>query len=356
MNRKTLTIIVLQSLIIVIMFWLLVFYGKDEYEAYSRNDDHEEDIASPPRVSSSNGAAMVTLSADTQRQSGITVSPLRAADYQSALSTLGSVVNLDSYIELRTRYLAARAEAGVVRASIVNSQQEYQRMLQLNRDNRNISDRAVAAAEAAWKADEAKLAAAETTAASIRDTIRQQWGETLAAWATQQPASASLQRLLQYQDVLLQVTMPFDGPTPGKGSSITVDPAGANGKGVRAIFVSPSPQTDSAIQGKTYFYLAPADNLRTGMRVSAHLAQPGKAASGVIVPATAIVWYGGKSWVYQKQAGDRFIRRQVSTEREDGDGWFNTGGFKAGDEVVTSGAQLLLSEEFKYQIKNENED
>ena len=26
------------------------------------------------------------------------------------------------------------------------------------------------------------------------------------------------------------------------------------------------------------------------------------------------------------------------------------------DEIVTNGAQLLLSEEFKYQIKNENED
>jgi len=29
---------------------------------------------------------------------------------------------------------------------------------------------------------------------------------------------------------------------------------------------------------------------------------------------------------------------------------------KPGDELVTSGAQLLLSEEFKYQIKNENDD
>ena len=29
---------------------------------------------------------------------------------------------------------------------------------------------------------------------------------------------------------------------------------------------------------------------------------------------------------------------------------------KAGDEIITRGAQLLLSEEFKFQIKNENED
>jgi hypothetical protein len=32
------------------------------------------------------------------------------------------------------------------------------------------------------------------------------------------------------------------------------------------------------------------------------------------------------------------------------------GTVKPDQELVTSGAQLLLSEEFKYQIKNENQD
>jgi hypothetical protein len=355
MNRKTLTIIVLQALIIIIMFWLLVFYGKDEYEAYSQ-EEQEEEIASPPRVSTANGAVQVTLTPETQQQSGIAVSPLVAANYQPALSAFGTVVSLDSYSELRTRYLAARAEAAVVRASIANSQKEYQRLLQLNRDDdHNISDRAVAVAESAWKAEEAKLAAAETSAASIRDTIRQQWGDALAAWAVQQPAGEALQRLLRYQDALLQITLPFDAATPGKDAVLLVEAPGS-GKPVRAVFVSAAPQTDAAIQGKTFFYRAPADNLRVGMRIAAHLPQHGKADSGVVVPASAVVWYGGKAWVYQKQGADRFIRRQVSTEREAGDGWFNAGSIKAGTEVVTSGAQLLLSEEFKYQITNENED
>lgn len=76
----------------------------------------------------------------------------------------------------------------------------------------------------------------------------------------------------------------------------------------------------------------------------------------MIVTSEAIVWYGGKAWVYHKQSAERFMRRQVSTENETSDGWFNKGALKAEDEVVVSGAQLLLSEEFKYQITNENED
>jgi len=355
MNRKTLTIILLQALIIVVMFWLLVFYGKDEYEAYSR-EEQEEEIASPPRVSSEQGLAIVTLSKDTQLQSGIVTSPLQSANYQAGLTAFGTVINLDAYNELRTRYLAARAEAGVVKASIANSQKEYQRLVQLNQDDHNVSDRAVAVAEAAWRADEARLAAAETSAASIRDTLRQQWGETLTNWAIQQPAAEPLLRLQQYREVLIQVTLPFDIANPAKDSVLMVEPAGTRGKPVKASFVSVAPQSDSAIQGKTFFYRASSDLLRVGMRVTAHLSQNDKVAAGVIVPSDAIVWYGGKSWVYRKESDERFVRRQVSTDREAGNGWFNAGTLKAGDEVVTSGPQLLLSEEFKYQITNENED
>jgi multidrug efflux pump subunit AcrA (membrane-fusion protein) len=100
------------------------------------------------------------------------------------------------------------------------------------------------------------------------------------------------------------------------------------------------------------------------MRVSTRLARHDKSAEGVIVPASAVIWYADKAWVYQKQAAkqgqksgeDHFVRRQINTDSEAGDGWFVAGDLKAGDEVVTNGTQLLLSEEFKDQIKNENDD
>src|SRR5665647_213358 len=147
MNRKLAAVITLQSLIIIILFWMLVFYGKDEYETYAHQGDAE--IESKSHVVTENGSAVVTLSITSQQQSGIVSSPLSASSHQTILSTYGTVLGIDPLIELRTRYLTARADANVIRASISNSQQEYQRLLQLNRDNRNVSDRAVTAAEAA---------------------------------------------------------------------------------------------------------------------------------------------------------------------------------------------------------------
>lgn len=354
MNRKIAAIIALQTLLIIVMFWLLVFYGKDEYENYTR--DRGDEIESLSRVASAQGTTVVNLTPQTQTQSGIATTVLQAAIHQNTLSTFGNVVSINPLIELRTRYLAAKAEAEVVRASLNSSQQEYQRLLKLNLDNRNISDRALQTAEAVWKADEAKLSVAETTASSVRDNMRQQWGEVLTVEATRPEPSAVMQRLLQSREVLLQIALPFDATAPKPGSKLLVAPAASSAKPIQAEFVSASPQTDSTIQGKTYYYRATGADLRADMRVSVSIPDSVKTITGVVVPDSAVVWYGGKAWIYRKQDADHFVRQAISTDIAASDGWFNVSTLKPGEAVVTSGAQLLLSEEFKYQIKNENED
>jgi len=361
MNRKAAIIIGLQAILLIVMFWVLVFYGRDEYEAYTR--DQPDEIETANLVSTEQGATVVTLSREAQAQSDIKTASLTSSKHQQTLSAFGSVMSIDPLIDLRTRYLTAKADANVARASLVNSQQDYQRVAKLNQDDHNVSDRVVIAAEANYKSDQAKVQAAEVQASNLRDNMRQTWGETLSIQATQQPASASLKKLLEYKEVLLQVTLPFDAATPSAGSSISIIPTGSQSKAIQATFVSASPQTDSTMQGKTYYYRASAESLRAGMRVTVRMSDAKTSSAdqiadsdGVVVPSSAIVWYSGKAWVYKKQGADKFVRQPVSTENEATGGWFNAGNLKAGDEVIVSGAQLLLSEEFKYQIKNENED
>lgn len=353
MNRKALIIISLQTVIIVVLAWVLVFYGKDEYEAYQRRDD--EEIKTASHVAAEKGATVVSLSAEAQKASGIAVEALHSSLHQSQLVSYGSVVGIEPLIDLRARYLSAKADIGTVLASLANTQQDYQRLQALNRDNRNVSDRAVQAAEAAWKADEAKLAAAKTLAAGIRDSMRQQWGDALARWAAGEQGNG-LAKLLSHEEVLIQAALPFEGLQAEKIAAIEVAPAGSHGKPVAAVYVSPSPQTDATLQGRTYFFRAQARELRAGMRVEAHIRTQGNQAAGVLIPNAAVVWYAGKAWAYRKEGGDKFVRMLVDTSQEAGDGWFAASGFKEGDQLVVSGTQLLLSEELKYQIKNENED
>jgi len=356
MNRKVALIIGLQAFLIIILFWVLVFYGKDEYDSY--NQAQEEEVVTPNRVKQVKGATVVTLSKDGQKQSDIQTVSLTSSQHQKTLNTLGNVVSIDTLIELRTRYLNAKANANIARASLANSKQDYQRMQSLNRDDRNVSDHVMLAAQAVFKADQAKVQAAETEANNLNDTMRQTWGETLANEASKEPASASLQSLLQHKEVLLLITLPADSNVKA-GETISVVPTGAQTKAINAKLVAASPQTDSTIQGRTYYFRAPAENLRAGMRVSVEMkdSASNKVSDGVAVPASAVVWYAGKPWVYKKQGEESFIRLPISTDNEINGGWFNRSEqLAAGDNLVVNGAQLLLSEEFKYQIKNENQD
>lgn len=353
MNKKTLFIIGLQTLLIIALFWVLVFYGKDEYEAATK-ENNEETIATSSMVTNENGAATVTLTSGALQQSGITTSPLQAATHEGAVSAFGTVVSMDGLLELRTRYLTTLAETEVARSAIANSRQEFERMRTLNQDNRNVSDRAVSLAEAAWKADQARLHAGELSASALKDSMRQQWGEALAGMACQ-PTNAMFQRLLQRQESLVQITLPIDAALPESHSTLMIETPGGQ-KAIEAKFLSPAPQAENTIQGKTFFYLAPSAQLRAGMRVTANLSEPGRAQPGVIVPANAVVWYSNQPWAYRKLGAGKFVRTPIKTDVEVEGGWFNAGTLNPGEAVVTTGAQLLLSEEFKYQIKNENED
>jgi len=354
MNRKLAIIIGLQAFLIVVLFWLLAFYGKDEFEAMS--EQSEEEIETINRVANKDGATIISISPAAQKQSDILTSPLKASSHQASISTYGNVVSIDSLIELRNRYLAVKSEIDVLKATLSHDKSEFERLKALNQDNKNVSDKALAGAAANTKSDETKITAAESNAKNISDSIRQLWGDALAQHAINPKTSDLLQALISNKRVLIQTTLPFDAAEPKQNSSIMIAPTAAPSHTMSAQYVSPAPLTNSTIQGKTYFYHAVTNELRAGMQINATTATSSKKSNGVIVPNNAIIWYAGKPWVYQKTGADQFSRKPIHTNIEVDDGWFYQGHLKANDEVVISGAQLLLSEEFKSQIMNENDD
>jgi hypothetical protein len=198
------------------------------------------------------------------------------------------------------------------------------------------------------------VSAAEQAAASVRDGIRGAWGESVTRWAAN-PGSQTMRSLLQQTSFLVQLVVPSQLPRASLRNRIAIAPAIARNNTRPATFVSASPQVDAAFPGETYFYLVNGGGLRTGMRVVARFGL-GSPATGVIIPSAAVVWHAGKAWAYVKDDDDSFARFEVLTNDEMEGGWFNSAGFDNDDEVVVSGAQLLLSEELKYQIRNENED
>ena len=368
MNKKLSLIIALQALLIIALFWVLIFYSKDEYEAYQNR--HEDEIVSPNRVAENNGMSIVSLSAATQQNSGITTAKVVSSTFAGKLKSTGIVIAIDSLIEAKANYLQTKSEIALANAASGNNLQQYQRLKTLNEDDKNVSDRAVQEALAAVNSDKAKISAAELQLNNLQNTVKLQWGETLSSLVLDNKVSSDklvsyLTNLFSRKNVLVQVSFPPEFPTPKLGSAINLSPINTADAAIKAIYVSPAAHSDANGYGKTFYYSAPAESLRIGMRINTDVdAGSNKANNGVVIPNQALVWYGGKPWVYfklakNKQGEDQFVRKPIDAEIEVAtgadSGWFNRG-INAQSEVVVSGAQLLLSEEFKSQIKNENGD
>jgi hypothetical protein len=346
-------IIAAMAVVIALLSWAVIYYSRDEMGL--QIGKHEEQLLSVSGAGVEDGRPVVRISPQSQKAAGIALQTLKSGKREAAFEVYGAVVNLQPLAELRSRYLAAAAESRASRVTAAAAESEYRRMELLFRDDRNVSEQALRSAESRYRAELARQVAAEQAATGVRDAIRGTWGETLTGWAAN-PDSQTMRSLLRQTAYLVQLVFPYDRPATAVHGKVAVAPAMAREHPRPASFVANSPQIDPAFPGETYFYLVNGGGFRAGMRVVARIALGGAAVDGVIVPPAVVVWHAGKAWVYVKDDAQTFARHEVSTAEEFGGGWFNTAGFDGDDEVVVSGAQLLLSEELKYQIRNENED
>ncbi|MFM9836566.1 MAG: hypothetical protein ACKVOA_10750 [Methylophilaceae bacterium] len=353
MNKKLTQIIILQTLLILGLFWVLIFYGKDEYEAYQAQLNTE--VVSPNHIQEKLGISVITLSPEIQKNSGISSEKVSAITYSSTQKSVGNVVAIDSLIEAKSKYLSFLSEASIARATNSQNLKQYQRLKALNEDDKNVSDLAVQEALANANADQARMNVAELQLNNLQSTTKLQWGDELAKLVFNDKLPPYLQNLLNRKNMLVQMSLPTNASTPKTGSVMHIAPLSETAMTIRAIYISPAAQTDTSSYGKTFYFSAPAETLRIGMRVIAENPYNSSVNRGAVVPSKAVVWYGGKPWAYFKQGKDQFVRKPISTDTETNKGWFNKD-ISANSEVVVNGAQLLLSEEFKYQIKNENED
>ena len=297
MTKKLSLLIGVQALFIIALFWVLIFFAKDEYEAYQNS--HEDEIVTPNHISEKDGINMVSLSAATQQNSGITTAKLVSSGFAGKAKSLGSVVAIDGLIEAKANYLRAKSEIAFARAATGNNLQQYQRLKTLNEDDKNVSDKVVQDALAAVNGDKAKISAAELQRSNLQNAVKLQWGETLANIVFSNQLSPHLANLLNRKNVLVQVSLPPESIAPSAGSTLNLSLLNASGAAIKAIYVSPATQNDISNIGKTFYYSAPAEQLRIGMRVMAEAdANNPRTNTGVVIPNQAIVWFGGKPWAY----------------------------------------------------------
>jgi len=333
---------------------LMLVVGICVYAYIVLDDSSSARAASPatavqPSVQTINGETIVVVSQDAQRASHIEVSPLAATTVEHTRPAYATVIDLQALFDLRNRLASAHADAESLATQASNAHAQYARSQTLFDDDRNMSRKSLQDAQTAMQGDDARARSAQAIQEGLNAMLRQQFGDVLADAATTS-TSGLFERLLTGRAAVVRVTLPA-GEAIAAGEAppgVTVD--GPAGQQIAMQRLSASPTADPAVQGQVWLYMS-TRALPVGMRTTAHLPAMQGATTSLVIPASAVLWYGGQTWVYVKTANDHFTRRFVPGSNDDDDdhGIAVTDGFHPGDKVVTQGAQLLLSEELKPQ-------
>lgn len=202
-----------------------------------------------------------------------------------------------------------------------------------------MTTRAVQAAEAAVHRD-------EVAAGAVRAKLGTAYGRML---LDHEKLVEFAQSLVVGQTALVRLDVPAGEPLKEQPTSAHLISPSDAGAVIPAQLLGPSGGTDAQLQGQGFLLLVKSEaaRLAPGTLVTGFLRLPGEVEHGVTVPRSAIVRHEGEAFIYVATKEGEFTKKEIELEHAAPGGWFVHEGLKAGEKVVVSGAQQLLSEESK---------
>ena len=331
--------------------WLLAFcliFNFNLIPYAFAEDESPENPQSPTRQ------LTIKLDTDTQKSSGIETLTLEATHHNTEFTAHGKVINLQPLLALRNRYLQTLTEQSSAKARFKQSEQSFIRQEDLYLHGAS-SKRSFQEQQALWEANKAQAEATDFQGKAVIDETRLLWGKELSDWALSSHSN-KLNPFLTNKKKLIQITLPSNKHLPETIKTLFIEASGDRSKAHKAEFISPATQTETVAQGESYYFQVEGKNMLTGMNLTAWIPEQVEQRNGVIIPKSALLWHLDQAFVYLQVNEDSFMRRTLATYTPVADGYFVPDAIKPGEQIVTKGAQMLLSEELKNQIPTEDDD
>ncbi len=280
------------------------------------------------------GNPVVTLDAEAQKRLSLRMAAPTAVTVAPEARAYGRVLDPAPLI-------AQVLDLAAARAALEASSREWRRLKSLA-ETQNASARAVEAAEAALTRDRISCEGAQLKLVSA-------WGRSVAEHPDLPSAAKALANA---ETALVRLDLPagerIDAPQGARLSTLA-----APEDFIEAEYIGPAVDVDAQAQGAGFLFLVKSveGRLRPGQALIGRIELAGQPVQGVLVPPAAIVRALGSTWVYVQSGPTTFARRKAPLERPITGGWLVTLGLTAGDRLVVSGAQMLLSEELKSRIQ-----
>ena len=319
---------------------------------FAADDDDDDDDGAARRLIIRDGRPAVVLEPE-QAALAITTAPLRRIPYRPEVLTDARVVDIRPLLEARRSYDELRNRARIRKVAARDVASRLALLDSMSDEAGLVSTREISVLKAEHHKLEAERLAFEAQQRSLREQVLNDWGASLVEEAFSSD-SGLIYALIGRQAALIEVLIPpaFD-EVP---ETVTVSRSADRGRPWSGELVTLAVRRGLGIRGQSAWYLVQGHGFIGTVRLYAWLAASGAAELAPVVPAQSLVWHAGRSWVYRREDDGAYVRVPVEVGASTANGQFITGAVKEGDAIVTHGAQVLLSEEFRWSIPDEDED
>ena len=336
-------IILTQSLIIIVLVWLLAIYGKDEF---SQSADDENINTKQSKIIGNK----IWISSESQRSVGIIVQKPELSSFQEQKTFHGILADVNDLIELNKLFKLNNSRLTESKIILKQKKQDLQRMKGLFNSGRKVSARQLELTELAFEEAKRKLSETKSELDAIKQKVTSTWNARISDGLGKNSGllSAIISRkvdITRFSILSKPKINEYIWQVKSSGFNDSIN--------YKATLLGPSGQSLKGETGETWLLKSNVLNLASGSPVVVYAEDKNK-QSGVLVPEDAIVRFAGESWVYLQENPDYFERVILKTTYSNSDGVFSQH-IRPDQLIVVVGAQSLLSEELRHQIENENE-
>ncbi|MDG2252563.1 MAG: hypothetical protein P8K73_02845 [Methylophilaceae bacterium] len=328
----------------------------DGDKVLSDNIDDDEDIF-VDYTAVENGLLLIKLPKNVEKNSNIKYEELTKTSFIDSSIFYGESINIKPLINLNTKLSIIQNKLDQLLVNLEAEVDHLSKLVMLNRDNKNISDSVVGQKEIDIKSIESNIDSLKKDKANIMNTIQNEWGSKFYKIFTVKKNN-KLKNIISGKAKLIKITFSPNQINQEVPNIINISSIAQTNSNYEALYFSDSPEVDVNRSGKSFYYLVHNSKILNGEKFTGHRLASPKDQRFLFIPKQSVIWSNGIPWAYVHiEDTEKYIKKSLSELKETNNGWIiKEGNLKAGDLIVTEGAQLLLSEEFKYQIKNENED
>ncbi len=302
----------------------------------------EEDKSQPKPSSEGKGEeekateGSLKVEKEIQERLALDIEPLAETKLRPRIIAYGRVIDPSALAALDSELVSADASLQASEAAAVRAHTLFQA-------GENVARKAVETAESQLQSDRGK-------ARALKRRLSLEWGASIASLDAH-ARGALLDEFIKENAALIRADVPGGESVKDTPTAAEIVILGREDSPIKAASLAPAATIDPRAQAQGFLLLIekPPFPVRPGVAATSYLELPGEESSGVVLPRSAIVRYSGEAWVYIQTAEEAFERRRAPAGEQTEKGSFVTEGFQAGEKIVVTGAQALLSTELAPQ-------